>query len=274
MKKSNYELRIRVKGRAIDEYPHEGRIFVEGRKSSEFDLEFKNHSAQRVLVVPSVDGLSPLDGTSAGPDSKGYIVGPRASLVIPGWTLDDSSVAKFVFSDKDKSYAQHSSGGTTNAGVVGVLVYGEKIIQPQAVVAQPYSVPPIYWPQPTTAPLDPYRSSISNVTSALGGIQTINQISTSSATSASATRGVISKSGLESSDDSFGLGTGWGEKADFKINHTTFNRGDLGAQMVIYYDTRRNLEKRGIEIKVPRYQEELPQAFSNLGCKPPPGWQG
>lgn len=39
---------------------------------------------------------------------------------------------------------------------------------------------------------------------------------------------------------------------------------------------RRNLEKRGIQVvkRETRYLTDLPQAFSGVGCKPPPGWNG
>lgn len=311
MRAKDYTLSIIVKDRPIDEYLHEGRTFVEGRKGSDFELSFKNTSKSRVLVVPSVDGLSPLDGQTAGPESRGYIVAAGATLVIPGWTITDDQVAKFIFENKEKSYGSHTDGGTTNAGVVGVLVYAEKQ-EPKAkeihhhhhhttTTIQPVNPYPV-WPQPIYPPYPRvwYGSSIGDLPVGSGltasavrsarndmslgafgattsSIASLNSIQTSGATvNDTMNHGTPTGAPLEVEESPFGLGAGWGEKADFKINHTTFNRGDLVAQMVIYYDTRRNLEKRGIEIRPQRisYSEELPQAFVSVGCTPPPGWRG
>ena len=320
MRAKDYVLSLIVKNRPIDEYLHEGRTFVEGRKGSDFEVSFKNTSKGKVLVVPSIDGLSPLDGLAASPESRGYVVAAGATLIIPGWTFNDEQVAKFMFENKDKSYGSHSEGGTVNSGVVGVLVYAEKqeakpkevhhhhttIVHPPARIL-PIQPAPVWpqWPyhgsplwignQPvgTCAAGQAGSLTASAVRSMQGSAAQLSTTATqtSNVVSQNATLGAqtsdtmarygargeaLSKEEFEGSDEPFGLGTGWGEKVDFKINHTTFNRGDLVAQMMIYYDTRRALEKRGIDLRPQRatYSEELPQAFSGVGCKPPPGWTG
>jgi hypothetical protein len=321
MRSKDYVLSVIVKDHHIDEYNHEGSTFVEGRKGSDFELSFKNASKGRVLVVPSVDGLSPLDGLAAGPESRGYVVAAGATLIIPGWTFNDEQVARFMFENKDKSYGSHTEGGTANSGVVGVLVYAEKqeekpkeihhhhttIVQPPARILPvypspiwphyPYNGSPVwYGSQPvgtcaagqagslTASSIRSMRDSATTSHMSGTAIPTSNVVSqdaifSSQVSDTLARYGAkgepLSKEEFEGSDEAFGLGTGWGEKVDFKINHVTFNRGDLVAQMLIYYDTRRNLEKRGIVIRPQRaLPEELPQAFVGLGCKPPPGWTG
>lgn len=322
MQAKDYTLSVIVKERPIDEYLHDGRYFVEGRKGSEFELLFRNSSKGRVLVVPSIDGLSPFTGEVADQDSKGFIVAAGASLTIPGWTINDAAVARFLFENKDKSYGAHTEAGTTNAGVVGVLVYAEKVEDKPKEIHHHRTITPIVtpvmpspiWPQypyngqpwletqrigsPTCAAGKAMPLTASAVRSmresyGMGQMSAGLESSTSTAcNSMAASRGVttsdtlarygakgeaLSKEEYEGNDESpFGIGTGWGSKADFKINHTTFNRGDLQAQLVIYYDTRRNLEKRGIVITPMRqsYTEDLPQAFAGVGCKPPPGWTG
>ena len=76
-------------------------------------------------------------------------------------------------------------------------------------------------------------------------------------------------------EDAFNMGTGFGQKADFMTNEVTFNKGNQVAQLVLYYDSRRNLEKRGIQVvsRETRYLSDLPPAFQS-GCTPPPGWNG
>lgn len=290
MRVKDYSLAIRVKDRAIDEYQHESRTFVEGRKGSEYALEFKNHSKGRVLVIPSVDGLSPLDGTAATPESKGYIVKAGETLVIQGWTVNDNEVSRFLFDRKDRGYGNHTPEGTTNAGVVGVLVYAEKEVETPKEIHHHHhhGVQPV-WPQPMYPPYPRtwYGSSLSGsqltsntVTLASTRGLTANSSSIAAAEALGSIGASISDTVRHSTitgapeEDDIGLGTGWGERTDFKINHTTFNRGDMVAQLVIYYDTRRNLEKRGIQLTPIRYSPELPQAFSGVGCKPPPGWSG
>lgn len=77
-------------------------------------------------------------------------------------------------------------------------------------------------------------------------------------------------------EGAFEMGTGFGKKADFKTNEVKFQKGDLKVEMSIFYDSRRNLEKRGIVVaaRETRYLDEFPSAFSGTGCKPPAGWQG
>lgn len=305
MENKQYELRILIgrNRKPIQEYPHQGRVFVEGRRGTEFELEFKNKTGGRLLVVPSVDGLSTLDGSQAGPDSKGYVVKAHDTLIIPGWTLDGQNAAKFLFQDKEKSYAAAmSSTGTTNAGVVGVLVYRENVIPntPPITIRHEYqpSAPPV-WPTPRSpwmGGMVRHETPPSDVSKIFQGpyyTSDASQIHTGAATvmpqnvqtlSVGATASIMSSntSTMKGQDcqaepeSTFGLGTGWGDKTAFKTNETTFNRGNLDAQLILYYDTRRNLEKRGIEVvkRDRTYLDDLPSPFQGVGCKPPPGWKG
>lgn len=248
---STYHLSILVGGKPIHEYEHQGNTFVEGRKSSEFELEFKNNSQKRVLVIPSVDGLSTLDGKPATPESKGYIVQAWGTLRIPGWTIDGQSVAKFLFQDKERSYvSQSGNGSSANAGVIGVIVYEEEAPVQIAVPAD-FSTPKTPWNVPPFPPATLVGSSIARATT-------------------------LTSNTVTPEPDKFSMGTGWGERQEFKVNQVKFNRGPLVAQMVIFYDSRRNLEKRGIQVvrRERTYLNDLPQAFSGLGCTPPPGWKG
>ena len=50
-----YEARILVRGRPVTEYHHtDGNIYVEGRKGSDYSLEFINNGAERICVLPAV----------------------------------------------------------------------------------------------------------------------------------------------------------------------------------------------------------------------------
>lgn len=280
------ELNILVGGRPVSEYEHTGNIFVEGRKGSEFEIEYKNQTRHRVLVIPAVDGKSVFDGNPATPDSKGYVVPAWGSVRIPGWTLDAGNVAKFTFEDKEQSYASLTAEvrQSVQAGVVGVLVYQEKVGTPAPSLHHHHYHPinPTPW-SPTPYPMWYGAVSNSSTMGTLSSSDIKGIAATRSATPTSASNAAtLNSSGHIVSnaapvDGSFDMGTGFGAKSDFKTNEVKFQKGDMTAQMVMFYDSRRNLEKRGIHVarREQRYLSDLPQAFSGLtGCTPPPGWNG
>lgn len=124
---NNVELKILIKGKPITEYTHRGLTYVEGRESSEYELELKNNHSTRVEVIISVDGLSIIDGKFAGPESTGYVLNAYQKAVIPGWMVDQGTAAKFKFGAKEGSYSTGVSGGSSaNNGVIGMMVYSEK----------------------------------------------------------------------------------------------------------------------------------------------------
>lgn len=287
-----YELNILIGGKAITEYEHEGNTFVEGRKGSEFEVEFKNKTNKQVLVVPSVDGKSVFDGKPATPESQGYVIRAWGSIRIPGWTLDNDAVAKFTFEDKDKSYsaAVTQEGEAVVSGVVGVMVYAEKE-KPQTINHVHHFYPrPNPFPQPGVWPRGPFgpwpyngptwssSTPIGSVTSSdLTAKGVLRGMASNSATlSASASNITSDSHESTSAADPFEMGAGFGKKSDFKTRTVEFERGAVQATIQLYYDSRRNLEKRGIQVvkKEQRYLNELPQAFSGTGCTPPPGWNG
>jgi len=104
MTKNNYEVEVLVNGRPVKEYSHEFRTYIEGKQKTTFSLRLKNNSSVRKLFVPSIDGLSVMDGKECSFDSSGYIVGPYSSITIDGWRTSDSEVAQFYFSDAKSSY--------------------------------------------------------------------------------------------------------------------------------------------------------------------------
>lgn len=277
----SYELNILVNGRPVTEFEHEGNTFIEGRKGSEFEVEFKNKSNKQVLVVPSVDGKSVFTGQTATVDSKGYVVRPYGTIRIPGWTLDSSNVAKFFFEDKDKSYsaAVTQEGEAVVTGVIGVLVFSE-VEKPKPVQHHHhhhhYPNQPV-WPRrpwPENNPIwtmDSYSDAPQNPTSK-GVFRSMAMGATLSASSSVSDAVPLS---ADASAAPFEMGAGFGQKADFKTQTVEFERGPLAATIQLYYDSRRNLEKRGIVVvKKETPASELPQAFAGLGCTPPAGWQG
>lgn len=242
------------RSRPVQEYIHtDGNVYIEGRAGSKYSLYFHNHSAERVCVIPAVDGLSVFDGQEAGLKSKGYIVDAYGHIEIPGWTLSNSEVAAFEFADLRNSYSAQSGKGTTNTGVIGVLVFRERV-----------------YPR-ITASSFPTLSATRGMVPAGGGWYGSGTDFGSMSTS--------NVQGTNAIDDAVGLGTGFGEKESFKTHEVTFEKRDPNhpdAMMAIYYDSEKGLAKRGIIVKT---YDNKPNPFPSyaaptIGCKPPPGWKG
>src|SRR5579872_4488712 len=93
-----------VNGRIINKFnePKTNKIFVEGRKGSDYTLRVYNQSSKRRKIVISVDGLNVMTGDSTW--DRGYVVEGYKSLDVPGWRLNKDKIQKFIFSAKTKSY--------------------------------------------------------------------------------------------------------------------------------------------------------------------------
>lgn len=295
MQVQSYHARILVKNKPISEYKHNDKTFVEGRHGSEFELELQNKSGIRVLMIPSVDGLSIVDGKPASEESGGFVLNPQQTMKIPGWMLDNKTAAKFFFAGKNKSYAatHPENASPVNVGVIGVQVWNER---PKLVneftkygsmdwtkwVApfenDPFRFTPIFGgglvgtSTPTgllrnanigTVSTSYAASSVSNPNS--GAVGCVNNIQV----------GNITPSTLnEVTSDTFNIGAGFGKATDFKTTDVDFEKSALQATLVIYYDDKKGLQSRGIEIAKPKVKEE-PNPFPNskIGCTPPKNWK-
>lgn len=132
MNRGSFELSVAINrdGRAtpLREFGHNGYTYIESREGTKFTLKFKNNRAHRVLIVPSIDNVSVLEGTVATAQSRGYIVPAYSSVEIKGWRTSLEDINDFVFERKDsgKTYAEGSGNDTVNCGVIGVKVFAEK----------------------------------------------------------------------------------------------------------------------------------------------------
>ena len=165
-----------------------------------------------------------------------------------------------MFKNKEESYGATQTGSVKNVGVIGILVFEEKrdIFQYSGYLPGAYPHPPMW--ATLNDPLPTRGHHISNIC--------FNTVPTCSASNAVKTASIPP---AQNSENLFSLGVGWGEKTEFKTVSTTFNRGNSVAQLVIYYDSRKNLEKRGIRLvkKESSYKtQELPSPFQGA-CIPP-----
>lgn len=253
------QLSVLVKNRAIAEYTHEEQTYIEGRAGSNYEIEIRNNTLGRVEAVLSVDGLSIIDGKEAGPQSQGYLIESFNSVRIPGWLLDTNNIAKFAFAGRDGSYAsQISDGKSRNIGVIGAMVFAQRIAQPTFTF--PYTtsaVSPVGIMTPFIG-----MSSISNSMTAGASVYAPVSSSTSQATNASGPQT---------------LGTAFGPASQFATQAVAFQRGLMIAIMSIYYDNLAGLRAKGVpitRIKRDKASQRQPDAFPNrYGCNPPSSWQ-
>ncbi len=124
-----FEFQVLVHGRPIQEYWHQGQLFVEGRHNSEYTLRVRNNSNRRAVAVMSVDGLSVMSGQTASRSDSGYVISAHSYVDVPGWRLDDRDVAHFYFGSLPEAYASRM-GKPQNIGVIGAAFYYEKRYEP------------------------------------------------------------------------------------------------------------------------------------------------
>jgi len=125
-----------------------GTLTAIGSVDQRYDIVLENHSAQRLEVVVSVDGLDVVDGSDASYDHDGYVLEPWATLDIAGWRTSYDHVAAFRFSDIPDSYGART-GRARNLGVIGVAVFDEARPHPQA---RPWTARPPGNPHPNPFP--------------------------------------------------------------------------------------------------------------------------
>ncbi len=246
---NQYGFFVTINGSRVTEYNHtDGNTYIEGRMGSEYQLELVNDSFERVLMIPSVDGLSIIDGKPAGLDSSGYIVESRSTVKIPGWKLDSKQAAKFVFDNAKDSYTKKSGQGTNNVGALGLLVFREEV--KYMLMNSSHNMNSIRLGSPV-------RSTVAPVSNSNSG----DWITTASAQC-----------------DSSPMGTGFGKETNFNTTEVEFKKRDPlhpDAMVVLYYDSAKGLEKKGIILNY--RTQPRPRAFpkyvaSTVGCVPPPGW--
>jgi hypothetical protein len=271
---NGFELSLEVDGRRIPEYGHRGKTFCEGRRNNRYQIKFRNSRAERVLVIPSVDGLSVIDGNPATDGSGGYVVQAYSSLTIAGWRTSLSEVRQFEFNDKSGSYAGKTQG-QQNCGVIAVQVYGEKRPAP---VVQDIHIHHIHWPpvQPWTPPPKPwpditYTCSAGplGATGPAGCEGLAGETLKSSLSLGTDMASINCCAPASRSAPDFNLGTAFGAAATDHVSQVTFERGLWLATMEIYYSDRDGLTKDGIQVdKSPELATSFPQAFGGF-CKPP-----
>lgn len=265
------QVNILVNGNPVTEVVHNGETYIEGRQGTKYSLKIKNLTNEKIMVIPSVDGLSVIDSLPAGVNSPGYLVEARQSIVIPGWKVNGSEAASFVFNPRGgkgdySTYVESIGENPTNLGVIGFLFFKEKKKYVQTLVFPKWNISSanvndeVKFRSQSTAS-DPYPN-VSLRSSGVIGQNTARSYS-----------GQIAASGAE-------LGTGFGEATKFNTTKVEFEREDQPhGVMVFHYDTLQGLKRRGVPTeaftrKAEKYANPFPASPDLLGegCRIPSNW--
>ena len=263
---------ILVNGKPVKQYCHESRTYIEARVDTEYSIKVKNNSCGRKLAVITVDGLNVITGQphTSNTTGQGYIVGAYDAIEIKGFRKDISSVGAFKFCKSGHSYC-NKKGLKGNNGVIGVRLYDEKI-QYQTV---PFNIPKITPPEPWTNPYTPWKDTWITCSTSEGLSKGTNSLDC-------VARGTEQNQCFSSSVNycasnntapSFDVGTTWGKQINDSIVYTNFEPAETCYEdVVIYYDSRSNLEQIGIKF-IKEKEMFYPKPF-NAFAEPPKGWTG
>lgn len=235
----------RVSGLPLATYVHRGSTYVIGNPGEPYGLRLTNRSGERVLAVLSVDGINVISGQGAAHSQSGYVLDPWASAEIKGWRKSMAEVAQFYFTPLPDSYAARS-GRPANVGVIGVAAFREYV--------EPVPEPVPYAAQPAAPSIDGQRA------------EAARDAAQAPAPASSEARAA----GARAKREAERLGTGHGGREASPTYYTEFRRAsERPAEILsLFYDSRANLQARGILPRPPRPIH--PQPFPGDGFVPDP----
>lgn len=299
------DLRVidRHSGAALPQYPHRGELHIPAEAGMRYALQVTNRSAERLLVVLSIDGVNIVTGETASYEQSGYVLAPGQQAELTGWRKSWSEVAAFEFSRLGESYAART-GRPFDVGVIGAAVFRERVVAP----VQPPTAPPLG----RARPYSPYRGEVParapRDSAAAGGPApgtmgpgamergAVGQGAAAAADASAqsgaapanaATPGRAGAAAEASPGAAYGaaaeraappvrerLGTAHGERETAYTGQTTFERASAEPVQVvaIRYDSRENLVAMGV-IREPRPRPRpFPQGAGETGfVADPPG---
>jgi hypothetical protein len=278
-------MHVQVNGRACKEYTHKGMSFIEARHGTNYTVKIKNDNPYRVMAVLSVDGLDVVTGKPAEETNTGYIIDAYSSLDVKGYRISDDNSASFIFTSKGKSYVQQAKSNATNAGVIGLRTYKEKVPYYSGWILDsgvPYTILGNNTINTIPCTYTVGNTTVTGTTTAANNCSNYFNTTLASNTSLNASSGILRSMNVSSdtstplSHKQFDTGTGWGSKLDDKVTRVSFEKGDMLVEMSVYYASKEALVEMGVDLQnTPKIAKEpiMPKAFGNY-CTPPKGWNG
>jgi hypothetical protein len=278
-------MHVQVNGRACKEYTHKGMSFIEARTGTNYTVKIKNDNSYRVMAVLSVDGLDVVTGKPAEETNTGYIIDAYSSLDVKGYRISDDNSASFIFTSKGKSYVQQAKSNATNAGVIGLRTYKEKVPYYSGWILDsgvPYTILGNNTINTIPCTYTVGNTTVTGTTTAANNCSNYFNTTLASNTSLNASSGILRSMNVSSntstplSHKQFDTGTGWGSKLEDKVTRVSFEKGDMLVEMSVYYASKEALVEMGVDLQnTPKIAKEpiMPKAFGNY-CTPPKGWNG
>ncbi len=285
MNMHNVSMHVQVNGRACKEYTHKGMSFIEARTGTNYTVKIKNDNSYRVMAVLSVDGLDVVTGKPAEETNTGYIIDAYSSLDVKGYRISDDNSASFIFTSKGKSYVQQAKSNATNAGVIGLRTYKEKVPYYSGWILDsgvPYTILGNNTINTIPCTYTVGNTTVTGTTTAANNCSNYFNTTLASNTSLNASSGILRSMNVSSntstplSHKQFDTGTGWGSKLEDKVTRVSFEKGDMLVEMSVYYASKEALVEMGVDLQnTPKIAKEpiMPKAFGNY-CTPPKGWNG
>lgn len=238
----------------------QGDYWVAGRPGARYAVSVKNRTGERVLAVPSVDGVNVVSGETASWEQNGYVFSAYERYQITGWRKSNSEIAAFEFSSAGNSYAGRT-GRPGNVGVIGVALFREQQAEP------PPPPRPQRYPAPQRNSMNKSEARSSEMQEPAGSVRDAASpapaapMQERAAQAESQDRSDASSSMAKAPSPRARLGTAHGQRETSVVTQTTFRR--LQAQpnevISIRYDSRENLIAAGI-IRAP-VRQQMPNAF-------------
>jgi hypothetical protein len=266
MQENSYAVEVLVNGRAVKEHSHEGRTFIEARKGTEYSLRLRNSSYERVLMIPTVDGINVLTGNPYEDGDPGYIVLAQSAMTVDGFRKDLDSVGRFKFCSKKNSYCEEA-GAPGNSGVIGVMVVSEKRktwTSSQLIYTKPrpwVDEFKITWNDTDDSSGPRIRQAPVVYSHFVDDGKPLGYVPPNS--------GPISVNCCASELDT---GTTWGAKKISRVTEESFDADGPVASMELFYASKKALKKMGVDLDG-KQSIGFPSAFGKF-AKPPKGWRG
>jgi len=106
--------------------------WIEAEKGAEFLITIRNDSSRRIAAVIAVDGLSVFDRKPAAYSSRAYLIEPKSSASVPGWSVDDNLIDRFRFAP-DGDAIVYGGQKAQNNGVIACAIFFEQAILPPRI---------------------------------------------------------------------------------------------------------------------------------------------
>lgn len=266
---NNVSIDILINGKSVKQFSHQGKSFIIGHKNAEYEILIKNNNNYRVAAQIGIDGINVINGQPNKDKSGSYIINSWSSLHLKGYRISDNEVAAFKFVDRNSSYATEKARKKAQNGVITLSVYDE-YIAPSFNIGnndEINNIPYIpYMPYKPWKPIKPYVYPYD-----IWYNNTSSRISSPEVLDGAINCRYLSNCEGNVPSEEFSLGSTFGSKIESKVVETDFKYGNYLGEINIYYSTKENLKKMGVEIEN-QNKVVFPVGSNNKYCSPPKNW--